>query len=121
MRTRLLIGIVPLVLLAAIVETQISTPDGKPEATINLATEAGVQSVKGQWRYSDTKIIEAEFRSPGPDGQPTGAPIKTYDYTPHAGVAGFDDSNWERIRATTLDQRRSTGRMCFNWYRINLT
>ena len=121
MKTRLLIGIVPLALLAAIVETRFSTPEGKPEATVNLATEDGVRLMKGQWRYSDTKIVEVDFRGPGPDGMPTGAPVKTYDYTPHAGVAGFDDSKWEKIAASTLSQRRSTGRMCFNWYRINLT
>ncbi len=46
----------------------------------------------GVWRYSDTRIVETEFRAPGPDGQPTGAPVKTYDYAPHAGGADFDDS-----------------------------
>src|SRR5258706_27734 len=82
--------------------------NGKPEALIDLATEAGVKLVNGQWRYSDTKIVEVDFKGPGPDKQPTGAPIKTYDYTPHAGGADFDDSRWEAIGAMTLDQRRST-------------
>src|SRR5262245_2314843 len=95
--------------------------DGSPEATIDLATDEGASMVKGQWRYSDTKIIEADFKGPGPDKQPTGEPIKTYDYTPHAGGADFDDSKWETIKATTLDHRRATGRICFNWYRIKLT
>ena len=27
-------------------------------ATIDLATDAGVKLVKGQWRYSDTTIVE---------------------------------------------------------------
>jgi gluconolactonase len=98
-----------------------SAANGKPEASIDLATDAGAKLVKGQWRYSDTKIIEVDFKGPGPDKQPTGAPIKTYDYTPHAGGADFDDSKWEPIGATTLDQRRATGRLCFNWYRIKLT
>ncbi|HSB10153.1 MAG TPA: SMP-30/gluconolactonase/LRE family protein [Blastocatellia bacterium] len=95
--------------------------DEKPDATIDLGTELGVRLVNGQWRYSDTKIIEVDFRGPGPDRQPTGAPIKTYDYTPHAGGADFDDSKWEAISPSTLDQRRATGRICFNWYRIKLT
>ena len=102
-------------------ETNADAPNGKPEATIDLATKAGVDLVKGQWRYSDTKIIEVDFKAAGPDKQPTGAPIKTYDYEPHAGGADFDDSKWETIEPTTLDARRSTGRLCFNWYRINLT
>jgi len=96
-------------------------PVGKPLATIDLATPAGAQAVKGQWRYSDTRIIEVDFRGPGPDGQPTGAPVKTYDYTPKAGGVDFDDSQWEVIDAGTLQKRRGTGRICFNWYRITIT
>jgi gluconolactonase len=91
------------------------------EATIDLATRAGAQLVKGQWRYSDTRIIEIDFPGPGHDGQPTGTPGRTYDYTPKAGVAGFDDSQWDVIDPTTLTQRRATGRICFNWYRIAIT
>lgn len=96
-------------------------PTSPPEAVIDLATHEGVRLVKGQWRYSDTKIIEVDFKAPGPDGQPTGRTIRTYDYTPHAGGADFDDSKWEVLDPTTLNQRRSTGRICFNWYRITVT
>src|SRR5215467_5707474 len=96
-------------------------PIGRPDAVIDLASREGVQIVKGQWRYHDVKIVDADSRAVGPDLKPSGAPIKTYDYTPHAGVANFDDSQWEAIDATTLDQRRSTGKVCFNWYRINVT
>jgi|GEM_PF-240445 len=90
-------------------------------ATIDLGSVDGVKTVKGEWRYSDTKIIEADFRGPGPDKQPTGVPVKTYDYAPHAGGANFDDSKWEVINPATLDQRRGNGRLGFNWYRIKLT
>ena len=93
----------------------------RPEAIIDLATAEGVRLVKGQWRYSDTKIVEVEFPGPGPEGQPTGLSVKTYDYTPHAGGADFDDSQWEAIDAASLVRRRATGRLCFNWYRIKLT
>ena len=96
-------------------------PFGRPEAVIDLATQQGAELVKGQWRYSDTKIVEVESRGPGADLKPSGAPIKTYDYTPHAGAADFDDSRWQMIDASTLDTRRSTGKLCFNWYRIKLT
>ncbi|MEO6391781.1 MAG: SMP-30/gluconolactonase/LRE family protein [Pyrinomonadaceae bacterium] len=96
-------------------------PEGKPQASIDLATGDGVKLVKGEWRYSDTKIVETEFRGPGADRQPTGAPVKTYDFTPHAGGAEFDDSKWEVIAPTTLDQRRGNGRLGFNWYRMKFT
>jgi len=102
-------------------ETNADAPTGKPDAVVDLATQEGVDLVKGQWRYRDTKIIEVDFKAAGPDKQPTGKQIKTYDFTPHAGGANFDDSKWEKIDPTTLDTRRSTGRLCFNWYRMNVT
>ncbi|MGH9844113.1 MAG: SMP-30/gluconolactonase/LRE family protein, partial [Blastocatellia bacterium] len=102
-------------------QTTAGVPSGKPEAAIDLATDEGAKLIQGQWRYSDTKIIEVDFKGPGPDKQPTGRPIKTYDYEPKAGPADFDDSKWEAISPTSLSDRRSTGRICFNWYRIKLT
>jgi gluconolactonase len=105
----------------AFAEINADAPTGKPDAVIDLATKEGVDLVKGQWRYSDTKITQVDFKAAGPDKQPTGKPIKTYDFTPHAGGADFDDSKWDKLDPTTLDARRSTGRLCFNWYRINIT
>src|ERR1041385_891430 len=100
---------------SASIKTAADVPTGKADAMIDLGSVEGVNAVKGQWRYSDTKIVEADFRGPGPDKQPTGAPVKTYDYIPHAGGADFDDSKWEVISPTTLDQRRGNGQMGFNW------
>src|SRR5947199_1651489 len=105
----------------ALAETNADAATGKPDVVIDLATKEGVDVVKGQWRYSDTKIIPVDFKAAGPDKQPTGKPIKTYDFTPHAGGVDFDDSKWEVLDPATLDARRSTGRLCFNWYRINVT
>src|ERR1051326_8114079 len=122
MAVALYIGLSDLAAHAASAITNLSdVPSGRPEATVDLATEDGVKLVKGTWRYSDTKIIEVDFKASGPDQQPTGAPIKTYDYTSKAGGAGFDDSKWEVINPTSLDERRATGRLCFNWYRIKVT
>lgn len=96
-------------------------PNGNAEASINLATVEGAKLIKGNWKYSDTRIIETDFKSAGADNQPTGNPVKTYDYTPHAGVANFDDSNWETVEPTDLVKRRGNGKLSFNWYRINIT
>ena len=96
-------------------------PYGRPDATIDLRTKEGTQLVKGAWRYSDVQIIETDFRAPGPDLKPSGKPTKTYDYTPHAGAADFDDSHWVVLDSETLEARRGTGKVCFNWYRINVT
>src|SRR5437879_12858161 len=105
----------------ALAETNADAPTGKPDAVIDVATKEGVDLVKGQWCYSDTKIIQVNFKAAGPDKQPTGKPIKAYDFTPHAGGADFDDSKWEVIDPTTLEKRRSAGRLAFNWYRIKIT
>lgn len=96
-------------------------PYGRPDATIDLRTREGVQLVKSNWRYSDVKIVEVDSKGPGPDLKPSGDPVKTYDYTPHAGAADFDDSRWPVIDPTTLDARRGNGKVSFNWYRINVT
>jgi gluconolactonase len=115
------LGLLAFAVVRTYAETNADAPTGNPDATIDLTTREGVTLVKGQWRYSDTKIIEVDFKSPGADKQPTGPANRTYDYTPHAGGVDFDDSRWEKIEPATLDARRSTGRLCFNWYRINIT
>lgn len=96
-------------------------PAGAPAASLDLATSAGVQMVNGQWRYSDTRIVEIDFRAAGADGQPSATAARTYDYAPHAGPAEFDDSAWAVIAPESLKERRGNGRLSFNWYRINLT
>jgi gluconolactonase len=115
------VGLVLFVVTLASAETNADTPNGTADTTVDLATKEGVDLVKGQWRYSDTKIIQVDFKAAGADKQPTGKQIKTYDFTPHAGGVDFDDSKWEKIEPNTLDARRSTGRLCFSWYRINIT
>ena len=96
-------------------------PSGKPEASVDLTTLDGTKMVNGVWKYSDTKIIETDFRAAGVDGSPTGAMVKTYDYTPKAGVLEFNDSAWEIVPANELNKRRGNGKLSFNWYRINIT
>ncbi len=96
-------------------------PYGRPDATIDLRTREGVQLVRGAWRYSDVQIIQVDSKGPGRDLKPSGAPVKTYDYRPHAGMAGFDDAAWQVLDPTTLDARRGNGKVSFNWYRIHVT
>ena len=100
---------------------------GQPDAIVDLRTEKGIQLVKTDWRYKHAEIVKADFRAPGPSGEdalllyPTGKKIKTYDLKPKAGVAGYDDSNWEIIAPTSLEKRRGPGLLSFCWYRLNLT
>jgi gluconolactonase len=108
-------------LLSSVVLFAQDVPDGPPAASIDLATAYGVASVKGQWKYSDTRIVEVDFNAPATDNQPSGPAVKTYDYTPKAGGTDYDDSTWQKISAADLSKRRGNGRLSFNWYRINIT
>lgn len=96
-------------------------PVVRPDAVIDLSTNEGVNLVKGEWRYSNADIVEVDFKNAGPDLKASGSPNKTHDIFPKAGGVDFDDSKWEVIAPTTLYERRSTGKLSFNWYRINIT
>ncbi len=98
-----------------------STRASLPDAVIDLRTQAGVERVKGEWRYSDTQINAIDHRDVGPDLKATGRPNHTFDFLPDARAADFDDSKWEVIPADSLEARRGHGRLSFNWYRINVT
>jgi len=93
---------------------------GNPEAMVDLATREGVALFKGEWRYSDTRLVQIAFHDPGADNQPTGPDTRTWDYLPKAGTRDFDDANWARIDPVTLS-KRGHGHLSFNWYRIRLT
>jgi gluconolactonase len=90
-------------------------------AVIDLTTAGGTALVQGSWRYQDVDLVRVPFRAPGVDGQPTGNDGSTWDIQPHAGIREFDDHDWPMIDATTLNQRRGSGRMSFAWYRIQVT
>lgn len=96
-------------------------PTGAPKATIDLMTREGAAQVKGEWRYSDARIVDTEFREAGSDGQPSARPNRAQTIVPQAGGVDFDDSAWQRIAPIDLSTRRGNGRLSFNWYRINIT
>jgi gluconolactonase len=96
-------------------------PQRLPSAVVDLRTRDGAQLVHARWRYHDADVVPVAHRAVGPDLKPTGAPNQTFDIAPHAGVAGFDDSQWPEIDATSLEERRSNGRLAFNWYRLSVT
>jgi gluconolactonase len=93
----------------------------RPDAIVDLSTPEGVRLVHGQWRYRDARIVEIDFRAPGPDLKPSGPPIRTYDVEPRGGAAAVDDAGWTALDPPRLDARRGTGRLSFNWYRIAVT
>lgn len=98
-----------------------AVPAGPPFAAVDLGTREGAALVGGTWRYHDAAVVGTDFHAPGADRKPSGPPNRTGDISPRAGAADWDDSGWEALDPTTLDARRSTGRVCFAWYRIAVT
>lgn len=96
-------------------------PGVRPDAIVDLKTDEGIGLVKGQWRYRNVKVVDVDHHSPGTDLAPSGPPNRTQDIDAHAGAADFDDSKWEQLAPLQLEERRSTGRLCFNWYRTSVT
>lgn len=96
-------------------------PGVRPDAIVDLKTDEGIALVKGQWRYSSAKVVDVDHHSPGADLAPSGPLNRTQDIDLHAGASDFDDSKWEALKPAQLEERRSTGRLCFNWYRTSIT
>jgi gluconolactonase len=99
---------------------------GRPDAVIDLQTDEGARLVEGEWRYSDAKVEEIDFVEVGGESAadplgPGDVPNRTYDVWPHAEGVEFDDSSWEVLAPEETMRRLSHGRVCFNWYRINVT
>ncbi len=98
-----------------------------PDVVVDLRTNKGVALLKTAWRYSDAQIVDDSFGAPGPSESdplalyPTGKKQPTWNIEPKAGGTSYNDSNWETLDPTTLEERRCPGRLCFNWYRLNIT
>jgi gluconolactonase len=96
----------------------------RPDAIVDLQTEAGVALVDGRWRYSDAHAEEVEFVELGSPEDPLGpgtVPNTTYEVLPHAEAADYDDSSWITLAPEDTMRRLADGRVCFNWYRITVT
>ena len=117
----MLLAALVMLLAAASLLADDSMFNGAPLVSVDLGSDTGITLIKGQWRYNDAKIVDADFFAPGPEGQPTGKMIKAKDISPRAGGKNFDDSAWEKFSAADIMKRRTAGRLAFNWYRINLT
>lgn len=100
-------------LIAALGGLPARSPAGPKQ--IDLRTRAGVEAVKGQWRYVDVKLVDVDGKTL--DGRPT----PTFDIEPKASGTDFDDSKWERCEPESLGQRRGGGKVSFAWYRIRIT
>src|SRR3954451_14367638 len=97
---------------------------GRPDVIVDLQTDDGVELVGGEWRYSDARVQEIDFVEVGAPDDPLGpgeVPNRTYDVVPHAEAVDHDDSDWRVLAPRDTMLRLANGRVCFNWYRIEVT
>src|SRR5436190_11006910 len=94
---------------------------GLPDAVVDLQTAQGAALAAGQWRYAGARVEEIDFVEVADHLGPGEVPNRTYDVVPHAEGADFDDSGWEVLAPADTMRRLSTGRVCFNWYRTEVT
>jgi gluconolactonase len=97
---------------------------GRPDAIVDLQTDEGCELVGATWRYSDARVEEIDFVEVGSASDPLGpgdVPNRTFDVTPHAQAADYDDAAWEVLAPADTRRRLSQGRVCFNWYRVAVT
>jgi gluconolactonase len=89
---------------------------GLPDAIVDLQSDDGVALVGGQWRYSDARIQEIEFVELGSPEDPLGpgiVPNRTYDVVRDEAV--------RELEPAETQLRLADGRVCFNWYDIDVT
>jgi gluconolactonase len=97
---------------------------GRPDAVVDLQAAEGLSLLGGEWRYSDAEVHEIDFVEVGSEADPLGPgdkPNRTYDIRPHAEATDFDDSDWRVLAPEETMLRLATGRVCFNWYRLEVT
>src|SRR5437867_5067777 len=87
-----------------------------PSYVVDLMTAEGIGAFEGRWKTMEAKIVEGPALPNAMPGYKT-----SYDITPHAGEAGFDDSSWPAIEAKGLTDRRGGGKVSFFWFQTNLT
>ena len=87
-----------------------------PSRVVDLMTSDGIAAFGAKWKTMEAKIIEGPALPNAISGYKT-----SYDISPHAGEAGFDDSSWPTIDAKGLTDRRGGGKVSFIWFRTNLT
>jgi gluconolactonase len=99
---------------------------GRPDAIVDLQTDAGVALVGGTWRYADARVRTIDFVDVAGPGaaDPLGPGTvrnQTYDVVPHAQAPDYPDEHWDVLAPADTRRRLSQGRVCFNWYRIDVT
>lgn len=91
------------------------------DAIVDLRTDEGAATVKAVWRFAEAHVTDAESFRAGPDRRPAGDPVLTNDIHPRYGTPEFEAAPWATIAASTLEARRTAGRLAFAWYTVDFS
>ncbi len=89
-----------------------------PDAVVDLRASEGAKAVRGEWRFVEARVIDAEFRTPPASGSPR--PTRTHEIQPRPGTPEFDAAGWSPVAPGDLESRRGAGKLSFGWYRFDL-
>src|SRR3954471_13791451 len=91
----------------------------RPDAIVDLQSDDGAALVEARWRAIETRPVPVDFRGVGDDLGPSGPPVRTLQLSPS--VTEVDDAPWEALSPAGTRRRLGSGRMCFVWYRVDVT
>ena len=89
---------------------------GRPDAIVDLQDGAAASVVAARWRYADARVDEIDFVELGSPEDPLGPGTvanRTYDIV--------RDGDWRDLEPEDTFARLANGRVCFNWYALDIT
>ncbi len=92
-----------------------------PTSIIDLRTESGAAAVAATWKFADASIIETTNNAPDANNKPTAGVRATHSILPNITDAKEIDRLSTTIPASSLEQRRTPGKLAFGWYTLELT
>lgn len=92
-----------------------------PSAVVDLKADSGAAALTARWMYADADIIPATNHWPGPDSKATGSENTTHTLTLTTKDLKAVRAASTPIAPTSLEQRRTPGRVAFGWYTLDFT
>jgi gluconolactonase len=92
-----------------------------PTSIVDLRTDAAAAIVGAAWKFADADIIAATNNAPDQHHKPTGPARATHAVFPTINDAAEIDKRSTPIPASSLELRRTPGKLALGWYTLTLT
>lgn len=90
-----------------------------PTAIVDLRTNAGASAIQAKWSFAETNIVNATNNTADSNNKPTGPTASTNTIKPALVELTELKSRSQLIDASSLEQRRSAGKLAFAWYTLD--